>query len=104
MALSELENIYDKLDCDISEYDFYGEGHHEVWVNTTRELTEKVILETCEYHQIGMPFSFNREACFSIHVDEERKAIYAVTNNANFDFTTKRHYEDWVHKDGDEKT
>ena len=96
-ALTQLEDIYRSLPVDVQEYSFYTRSSHpQVWDKIDRKSIEEIVLDSCEYHQIGMPFSFVQNAQYSLKVDDHRKAIYVVVGEDEFDFSKMAHYEDWI--------
>ncbi|QFU77176.1 hypothetical protein EY643_16775 [Halioglobus maricola] len=84
-AGAELEAFYASLKGELGEYQLYVLNDVGRPFEISAEELERQIIETCEYHQIGMPFSFIRPAQYCIKVDEESKQIYAATYVADFD-------------------
>lgn len=89
-AMQSLQSFYSTLDKDVTDYEFFGEGHDYYWVRMTQNEVEAAVIDTCHYYQQGMPFSNYSPHKYAIKVDEENSAIYVVCFVDDFCIDSKK--------------
>ena len=94
------EQFMMSLERDRANYQFYTNGHPQVWSETTEHQIKRQIANQC-MRLIGAPFPVPSPSCYLVRLNEDRKAVYVIFGDKpkfNFDWDSLVHYEDRVGK------
>lgn len=93
---ARLERCYSQLEGDIASYRFFTTGHPEVWIERPKLQIEKAILRSCDRWYVGSIIPIYGTGEFSFKAHESARSVYLVPGTAEFDFSSRVHYEEWV--------
>jgi len=92
-AFDQFESAMMKLKSPRAEYKYFSTGHPYTWT----EISEDEALDMVKWSTIGYRGAPIPPQLL-LHVNEGKKAIYIITHQRKFDWSSLAHYEDYVRK------
>ena len=93
-ACDQFESVLSKLESPRGEYKYFSTGHPYTWT----EISEDEVLDMVKWSTIGYRAPLPIPPQLLLHVNEEKRAVYIVTHQQQFDWNSLAHYEDYVRK------
>lgn len=94
---AKLDSMYKILKDELETYRFFTNSHKIYWIEVEKKEIEETIISLCNKEfGVGLYSVKNPQITpFSYKIDESRKFIYLIPNEAKFNFTNSKliHHE-----------
>ena len=88
-----------ELNHKVEEYTCYSTGHPYTWSQVTYAEKVNELMESIHWTRF-LPH-WTGPATYSIKKDEEKRFIYIVSGEDDYDWTSLLHYEEWLESNKD---